>query len=116
MRAAIDYPGLVYMRGLRGDITTLFESPTKFEIGRARVLRQDGGIGIISTGFATHWAIEASDVLEERGTAHSMLHVPTLKPAPTQGAKHFRDRLAPVRKRVCRDGCSHNAGSAHCQD
>ena len=89
VRAAINYPGLVYMRGLRGEIKTLFESPVKFEIGRARVLRQDDGIGIISTGFATHWAIEASDVLQERGTAHSMLHVPTLKPAPTQDILNF---------------------------
>ena len=87
--AAIDYPGLVYMRGLRGDITTLFESPADFEIGRARVLRRDGGIGIISTGFGTHWAIEASDVLQERGIAHSMLHVPTLKPAPVEDIVDF---------------------------
>ena len=92
VRAAIHYPGLVYMRGLRGDISTMFEKPVKFEIGRAAVLREGGGVGIIATGFGTQWAVEASDVLQELGTAHSILHVPTLKPAPMEDIIDFCQR------------------------
>ena len=92
LRAAIAYPGLVYVRGLRGDVPRLFKPGFKFEIGRARTLRDEGGIGIISTGYGTQWAVECSQILQQRGIAHSILHVPVLKPAPTQDIVAFCTR------------------------
>lgn len=92
VKAAIHYPGLVYIRGMRGDVTTLFEGGLQFQIGRAAVLREDGGVGIICTGYGTQWAVEASDVLQQRETPHSILHVPTLKPAPTEDIVSFCGR------------------------
>lgn len=92
VKAAIHYPGLVYIRGMRGDVTTLFEGGLQFQIGRAAVLREDGGVGIICTGYGTQWAVEASDVLQQRGTPHSILHVPTLKPAPLEDIVSFCGR------------------------
>ena len=92
VKAAIHYPGLVYIRGMRGDVTTLFEGGLQFQIGRAAVLRGDGGVGIICTGYGTQWAVEASDVLQQRGTPHSILHVPTLKPAPLEDIVSFCGR------------------------
>ena len=90
LRMAVGYPGLVYMRGLRGDVNALFKPGLRFELGRARVLReQDSGVGIISTGYATQWAVECSQVLDQRGVAHSLLHVPVLKPAPTEDIASF---------------------------
>ena len=90
LRMAVGYPGLVYMRGLRGDVNALFKPGLRFELGRARVLReQESGVGIISTGYATQWAVECSQVLDQRGVAHSLLHVPVLKPAPTDDIASF---------------------------
>ena len=90
LRAAIHCPGLVYMRGLRGDVSTLFKPGLRFEIGRAHTLReQQGGVGIISTGYGTQWAVECSEVLQERGVTHSLLHVPMLKPAPVEDIAGF---------------------------
>ncbi|HZP87917.1 MAG TPA: transketolase C-terminal domain-containing protein [Burkholderiales bacterium] len=92
LRAAIDHRGLVYLRGLRGEVSTLFKPGLRFEIGRARALREQGGVGIISTGYGTQWAVECSDVLQQRGVAHSLLHVPVLKPAPVQDIAVFCSR------------------------
>ena len=90
LRMAVGYPGLVYMRGLRGDVNALFKPGLRFELGRARILReQESGVGIISTGYATQWAVECSQVLDQRGVAHSLLHVPVLKPAPTEDIASF---------------------------
>lgn len=90
LRAAIDYPGLVYMRGLRGDVNRLFKPGLRFELGRAATLREEAGtVGIISTGYGTQWAVECSQVLQQRGVAHSLLHVPVLKPAPVEDIARF---------------------------
>jgi len=82
VNAAVDLPGLTYIRGHRGDTPRLLD-PARFtfELGKTYRLKGDGkGIGIIATGHGTQWALEASALLEERGVDHSLLHVPTLKP------------------------------------
>ena len=78
---AVDTPGLVYMRGHRGDTPVLLDDKKfKFELGKTYPLRTGSGVGIIATGHGTQWALEASALLAERGVDHSLLHVPTIKP------------------------------------
>ena len=81
VEAAVDLPGLTYIRGHRGDTPRLLD-PAKFEfeLGRTYRLKDGSGIGLISTGHGTQWALEASSALTERGVDHSLLHVPTIKP------------------------------------
>lgn len=78
---AVDTPGLVYLRGHRGDTPVLLDN-TKFmfKLGKTYPLRTGRAIGIIATGHGTQWALEASRELQERGVDHSLLHVPTIKP------------------------------------
>lgn len=81
LNAAVDIPGLVYLRGHRGNTPRLLDpSVYKFEVGKTYQLRAGKGVGIIATGHATQWALEASDILSEQGIEHSLLHVPTIKP------------------------------------
>lgn len=81
LRAAVAHDGSVYMRGQRGDVAQLF-TPIDFQfaIGEARVLSEQGEVGVIATGLATQWALEAVDLLRLRGVSTALLHVPTLKP------------------------------------
>ncbi len=81
VNAAVDLPGLTYIRGHRGDTPRLLD-PYKFtfELGKTYTLKKGKGIGIIATGHGTGWALEASDLLERQGVDHSLLHVPTIKP------------------------------------
>lgn len=81
MDVAVDTPGLVYVRGHRGNTPRLLdEAKYKFELGKTYQLVEGGGIGIVATGHATQWALEASAILKEKGVAHALLHVPTIKP------------------------------------
>lgn len=81
LNRAVDTPGLVYMRGHRGNTPRILNPDSyQFEIGKTYPLRQGSGVGVITTGHATQWALEASEVLEQQGVDHSLLHVPTIKP------------------------------------
>lgn len=97
LEAAVEHSGSVYMRGLRGEVMELFD-PTFFDfrIGRARLVRRDGPIGIISTGLATQWVVEASASIEsdERRPAH--LHVSTIKPLDDEAVMQFCERFERV--------------------
>lgn len=90
VNAAVDLPGLTYIRGHRGDTPRLLD-PDKFtfELGKTYQLKTGKGIGIISTGHGSQWALEASDLLTQRGVDHSLLHVPTLKPVNEKEVADF---------------------------
>lgn len=88
--AAVDIPGLVYMRGHRGDTPVLLDDKKfTFKIGKTYTLKEGSGIGIVATGHATQWALEASNILEQQGVSHSLLHVPTIKPVNEQELSDF---------------------------
>jgi transketolase len=92
VHASIDHPSLVYIRAERGMVPKLLNrGETAFAIGRVYPLRSegDGGVGILSSGVATRWALEASVILQSRDIAHSILHVPSLKPCDTAAIAQF---------------------------
>jgi len=81
LHAALDIPGLVYMRGHRGTVARLLDpGKYKFTLGKTHELRRGSQLGLIATGHGTQWALEASSLLEKDGVDHSLLHVPTIKP------------------------------------
>lgn len=87
---AIDTPGLVYVRGHRGNTPRLLDDKQyKFELGKTYQLVKGQNIGIIATGHATQWALEASAILTEKNVSHSLLHVPTIKPVNEQEIADF---------------------------
>ena len=87
---AIDTPGLVYVRGHRGNTPRLLDDKKyKFELGKTYQLVKGQNIGIIATGHATQWALEASAILTEKNVSHSLLHVPTIKPVNEQEIADF---------------------------
>jgi len=87
--AIADHPGPVYMRLLRGAVPVVLEPGYKFEIGKARLLRDGRDVGIISTGLMTERAIDAAALLEKRGISVGVLHVPTIKPFDSAAAEAF---------------------------
>lgn len=90
MNAAIDIPGLVYLRGHRGNTPRILDPEVyNFKLGKTYQLKTGKGIGILATGHATQWALEASEKLEQQGVGHSLLHVPTIKPVNEQEIEAF---------------------------
>ena len=73
--------GPVYMRLPRGQVpVVLDEYNYKFELGKAKLLRDGKDALIISTGFMTMRALEAVEVLRSDNVDVAVLHVPTIKP------------------------------------
>lgn len=75
------YQGPVYMRLLRGNVPlVLDEYSYKFEIGKAKVLREGRDVLVISSGILTMRALEAAKALQADQVDVAVLHVPTIKP------------------------------------
>ncbi|HWP49511.1 MAG TPA: transketolase C-terminal domain-containing protein [Candidatus Limnocylindrales bacterium] len=79
--AIAEYGGPVYMRILRGQVKQVLDPKTyRFELGKAKLLRQGRDLTLISTGLMTQQALQAADLLKQDGIEATVLHVPTLKP------------------------------------
>lgn len=87
--AIAEHQGPVYMRLLRGAVPVVLEPGYRFEIGKARQLREGKDVGIISTGLMTERALDAAVALQQRGTAVGVLHVPTIKPFDAEAVASF---------------------------
>jgi transketolase len=75
------HPGPVYMRLLRGQVPlVLDEYGYKFELGKAKVIRDGNDVLFISTGLMTMRALEAARALQRDQIDAAVLHVPTIKP------------------------------------
>ena len=73
--------GPVYMRLLRGQVpVVLDEYGYKFELGKAKLIRDGKDVLIISSGLLTMRALEAVQALADDRVDVGVLHVPTVKP------------------------------------
>ena len=87
---AVDRPGLVYLRGHRGNTPRLLDAKQyQFALGKTYPLVKGDNIGIVATGHATQSALEASEILTQKGVSHSLLHVPTIQPVNEQEIADF---------------------------
>ncbi|MEO9228772.1 MAG: transketolase C-terminal domain-containing protein [Devosia sp.] len=94
--AIADHDGPVYMRQLRGTVPVVLEPGYRFEIGRARKLREGSDIGIISTGLMAERAIDAATALKDQGISVAVLHVPTIKPFDSDAVAAFAESVEQV--------------------
>lgn len=92
LKAAVDVRGPVYLRGLRGQVPAIFNPEEPFAIGRARLLKDGGQLGVVGTGLGTGWAMEALETMGSTGDEVGLLHVPTLKPLDTESVLTFASR------------------------
>ena len=79
--AIAEHKGPVYMRLLRGNVPlVLDEYDYKFELGKAKLLRDGQDVLFISTGLMTMRALETAKALAADKVDVAVLHVPTIKP------------------------------------
>jgi transketolase len=75
------HQGPVYMRLLRGNVPlVLDEYNYKFELGKAKMLRDVNEVLVISSGFMTMRTLEVAKELERDHINVAVLHCPTIKP------------------------------------
>ena len=75
------HAGPVYMRLLRGNVPlVLDEYDYRFELGKAKLLRDGADVLVISSGLLTMRALEAARQLAGDKVGVAVLHCPTIKP------------------------------------
>ena len=78
------HDGPVYMRLLRGNVPVVLDGyDYKFEIGKAKLLRDGADVLFVSTGLMTMRALETAQALAADKIDAAVLHVATLKPLDT---------------------------------
>ncbi|QBE66038.1 transketolase family protein [Pseudoduganella lutea] len=83
--AIAEHKGPVYMRLLRGKVPlVLDEYDYKFELGKAKLLRDGRDVLVISSGIMTMRALEVAQALAQDNVGVAVLHVPTIKPLDTE--------------------------------
>jgi transketolase len=94
------HKGPVYMRLLRGNVPlVLDEYDYRFELGKAKLLRDGADVLVISSGILTMRALEVAQDLAADGIGVAVLHCPTIKPldeAAIVEAVRYRHRLVVV--------------------
>ena len=92
--------GPVYMRLARGNVPlVLDEYGYKFELGKAKLLRDGNEVLVISSGFMTMRALEVAQTLQADSIGVAVLHCPTIKPldeAAIVEAVKYKHRLVVV--------------------
>lgn len=95
-----EHAGPVYMRLLRGSVPlVLDEYDYRFELGKAKLLRDGADVLIVSSGILTMRALEAAQDLARDRVDVAVLHCPTIKPldeATIVEAVRSRPRLVVV--------------------
>ena len=93
------HPGPVYMRLLRGNVPlVLDEHDYRFELGKAKLIRDGKDALVISSGFMTMRALEAALLLKNDRVDIGVLHVSTIKPLDEATIKRT---AAPSTPRSC---------------
>src|SRR5246127_1881535 len=78
--AIADYKGPVYLRFGRPVVPNFTPADQKFEIGKALVLQEGKDVSIFATGHLVWKAIEALEILEQKGISAELINIHTIKP------------------------------------
>jgi transketolase len=95
------HKGPVYMRILRGQVPLVLDEIEgyKFELGKAKVLREGSDVLVISSGILTMRALEVATDLAADNISVAVLHCPTIKPLDEKSiieAVRYKHRLVVV--------------------
>lgn len=79
-KAIAKFEGPVYLRFGRPAVPNFTPADAPFEIGKALILRPGTDVSIFATGHLVWSALEAADILEEKGIDAEIINIHTIKP------------------------------------
>jgi len=91
--AVADHDGPAYVRGLRGMVPIILPEGYRFQIGKAHLLRDGTDVGLVSSGVMTERALQAADLLGQRGVRAAVLHASSLKPFDAEAVRALAARV-----------------------
>jgi transketolase len=80
VRAAVTWPGPVYLRFTRDAVPPIYEPGESFEIGRGRLLQSGTDVSLFAIGDLVWAALEAARMLAGEGISAEVIDFHTLKP------------------------------------
>lgn len=93
--AIAEHHGPVYLRFGRPAVPIFIPADQKFEIGKALKLEEGTDVTIFATGHLVWKALEAYDILNEKGISAEIINIHTIKPLDAEAV------LSSVRKTKC---------------
>ncbi len=93
--AIAEYHGPVYLRFGRPVVPNFTPADQKFEIGKAITFNEGTDVSIFATGHLVWKALEACEMLEEKGISAEVINIHTIKPLDTDAV------LRSVKKTGC---------------
>ncbi len=82
--AIANYEGPVYLRFGRPKVPNFTPADQVFEIGKALMLNEGSDVSIFATGHLVWHAIEAGEILAEKGISAEVINIHTIKPLDNQ--------------------------------
>ncbi len=79
-RAILEFDGPVYMRTGRSPAKRVFGNDHTFEIGKGQIIRDGSDVTIVACGVEVARALEAADILSEKGIRARVVNMATIKP------------------------------------
>lgn len=80
VKKAAAFDGPVYLRFTRDAVPVIYDESEDFEIGKAKHLREGKDVSIIANGDTVCLALQAAEVLADRGIQARVLDMHTIKP------------------------------------
>ncbi len=80
VKLAASYKGPVYMRTGRPKAPLIYNENSTFEIGKGILLRSGKDVTLVATGLMVFEALQAAEVLKQKGIDASVVDIHTLKP------------------------------------
>lgn len=80
MNQSLDWPGPMYIRLAKGGDPVVSDPKLPFQIGKAILVREPGTVLFVTTGVMLGQAMQAADLLAEKGVRCGILHMHTVKP------------------------------------
>jgi transketolase len=78
--AMLEYEGPVYFRTGRPEVPHVYPAGTKFEIGKANLLKDGKDLTIVANGLMVAPSLDAAEALEAEGVSARVLDMHTVKP------------------------------------
>ena len=96
VKASADYYGPVYLRFTRDAIPVIYDEDAKFEIGKANLLKDGKDVALIANGDTVRLALEAAELLAEKGISARVLDMHTIKPLDVAAVQSCIDEIGKI--------------------
>jgi len=80
IKFAAEYQGPMYIRIPRTNLPDVFDENYKFDLYKAKVLKEGSDVTVVTNGEMLQEVIEASQILKEQGVDVEVIHAPVVKP------------------------------------